>query len=340
MRTRFPLRDLIVHGPDPTRPRARVGFPPWRLSEDQKAMLKLVSQPDTGYEDIAALMGLSVDEVRAKVDGALAGLDSGGKAAPEPAAGPRSRHPILPRRPLFPPRRRRSPSLRSRRRSRRRRSPPLHGPPFRPSQAPGGQGRPLWPVRRRRRRRPPRPPARHRRARRRRRLRPAATSATEGDDRDQRLERARSRPRPSSSAVDGSDADGRALFGRAGKNVVLLLRAKGLEPAPQGQSYTVSLAKSPGERVPLIATKANGKGEIGGSFQIAPQVLGLLASGYRPDGNLADPQQGARHRPAKRRRKKARPPPTAGDRHPQRRGHRADRRSGRAAAKATACRGS
>jgi pyruvate/2-oxoglutarate dehydrogenase complex dihydrolipoamide acyltransferase (E2) component len=55
------------------------------LSEDQKAMLKLVSQPDTSYEDIAALMGLSVDEVREKVNDALAQIDAGGSA---PAAEP------------------------------------------------------------------------------------------------------------------------------------------------------------------------------------------------------------------------------------------------------------
>ena len=41
------------------------------LSDDQKAMLRLLAQREQGYEDIAALMGLSVDEVRAKVkDGA------------------------------------------------------------------------------------------------------------------------------------------------------------------------------------------------------------------------------------------------------------------------------
>src|SRR5690348_1474649 len=55
------------------------------LSDDQRAMLKLVSQPDTSYEDIAALMGLSVDDVRAKVDDALRQLDSGADASGEPS---------------------------------------------------------------------------------------------------------------------------------------------------------------------------------------------------------------------------------------------------------------
>ena len=37
------------------------------LSDDQRAMLRLLAQREQGYEDIAALMGLSVDEVRAQV---------------------------------------------------------------------------------------------------------------------------------------------------------------------------------------------------------------------------------------------------------------------------------
>ena len=80
--------------------------------------------------------------------------------------------------------------------------------------------------------------------------------------------------------VNGGDASGRALFGKAKQQVVLLVRAEGLEPAPKGQSYTISLAKSPTQRLPLIATQANKDGLISGSFQIAPQVLGLLASGF------------------------------------------------------------
>jgi hypothetical protein len=80
--------------------------------------------------------------------------------------------------------------------------------------------------------------------------------------------------------VNGGGASGRALFGKSKKQVVLLVRAEGLGPAPKGRSYTISLAKSPTERLPLIATQVNKEGQISGSFQIAPQVLGLLASGF------------------------------------------------------------
>ena len=52
------------------------------LSDDQKAMLRLLAQREQGYEDLAALMGLSVDEVRAKVKDALAQLEEEGAEVP------------------------------------------------------------------------------------------------------------------------------------------------------------------------------------------------------------------------------------------------------------------
>ena len=66
------------------------------LSDDQRAMLRLLAQREQGYEDIAALMGLSVEEVRARVAEALAQLEDEGAAgrrrvpAPERRAGARA----------------------------------------------------------------------------------------------------------------------------------------------------------------------------------------------------------------------------------------------------------
>jgi hypothetical protein len=60
------------------------------LSDEQNAMLRLLAQGEQGYADIAALMGLSEDDVRAKVVGALAQLQAEGKPAPDvppPIAG-------------------------------------------------------------------------------------------------------------------------------------------------------------------------------------------------------------------------------------------------------------
>jgi outer membrane biosynthesis protein TonB len=53
------------------------------LSDEQNAMLRLLSQGEQGYGDIAALLGLSEAEVRAKVVGALAQLEAEGKPAPD-----------------------------------------------------------------------------------------------------------------------------------------------------------------------------------------------------------------------------------------------------------------
>src|ERR1700742_1425786 len=53
-------------------PRTLLGFPGVALSDEQNAMLRLLASGEQGYDDIAALMGLSVTEVRAKVVGGRA----------------------------------------------------------------------------------------------------------------------------------------------------------------------------------------------------------------------------------------------------------------------------
>ncbi|HEX8752488.1 MAG TPA: Lrp/AsnC family transcriptional regulator, partial [Solirubrobacterales bacterium] len=64
------------------------------LSEDQKAMLRLLAQRgEQGYEDIAALKGLSVEEVRDQARAAVRQLEDEGLPPPaiplEPSgAGP------------------------------------------------------------------------------------------------------------------------------------------------------------------------------------------------------------------------------------------------------------
>jgi hypothetical protein len=51
-------------------------------------MLRLLAQREQGYEDIAALMGLSVEQVRERVSDALKQLEEEGKPVPEPPAPP------------------------------------------------------------------------------------------------------------------------------------------------------------------------------------------------------------------------------------------------------------
>ena len=56
------------------------------LTDDQKAMLRLLAQREEGYEDMAALMGISVEEVRERVKEALAEVDEPSRARPSPSA--------------------------------------------------------------------------------------------------------------------------------------------------------------------------------------------------------------------------------------------------------------
>jgi Sigma-70, region 4 len=271
------------------------------LSEDQKAMLKLVSQPGTSYEDIAALMGLSVEQVRTKVDAALKQLDQGDAApAPPPAAeepeAPVEEKASEPVEEKFAP-----PAPKPKPKPAKPKAPPAPKPkparPKTPLSLPDDRGA-RWGLiaggavvlvivlllvtgvlgggddttgs----------PPS------------GGASALGEGSTTD-----AAGQPEPTGAvlkATEGGDSSGRAVFARSGKNVLLLLSASGLEPSPKGRSYTVSLSKSAGERVPLIATRVGDSGKIGGQFQVAAQVLGLLASGYDemevslvPDDELA-----------------------------------------------------
>jgi hypothetical protein len=246
---------------------------PQAPAEDQKAMLRLLAQREEGYDDIAALTGRSIGDVRAKVNEALAELQ--GPGAPPAKAPPPEPEPTPP-------------------------PPPPEPTPKAPPSAPK-------PVAARK------PASRLKLPEDRGAVRglgagvavvlilvillatgalgggdggsgsSESTTAESGGGGQGESSNAASSLRPTQAVlkpVDGSNASGRALFGKAKQQVVLLVRAEGLEPAPKGQSYTISLAKSATQRLPLIATQANKEGLISGSFQIAPQVLGLLASGF------------------------------------------------------------
>jgi hypothetical protein len=244
------------------------------LSEDQKAMLRLLAQREEGYEDIAALTGSSVEGVRAKVRDALAGLDGGATEA-RPAEPTEKAEPPPPA--------------------------PAEPKPKAPKAAagPAAKTRPAGGLKL--------PEDRGMR----RALAAAGavvlvialllvTGVLGGDDGssdsatttggestlnggEAGTPTANGGKEPTEAIlepVDGGDGEGQALFGRTGQKVVLLFGAKGLQQAPQGQTYTVSLVRSASERLPLIATSATKSGVISGRFEVAPQVLGLLASGF------------------------------------------------------------
>ena len=329
---------------DPTRTASAIGLPSVALTDDQKAMLRLLAQREQGYDDIAALTGQGVAAVRAKVKDAIAALDG-----PEPPADdqkamlrllaqreegygrhrrsdrPETSRECAPRSARRWPScegtptsslRRDSPTIgtRASRASRRghrraetdangttrsqsaqiakrsaagawqktRSAPRLKLPDDRgavwglgaglavilvlvillATGALGGGGSESGST-------------------------SSATEATgtgtSGTDQSGESANASNELQPTQAVlkpVGASKASGRALFGRSKKQVVLLVKADGLDPSPQGKSYTVSLAKSPTERLPLVATQVSKSGKLEGTFQVAPQVLGLLASGF------------------------------------------------------------
>jgi hypothetical protein len=81
-------------------------------------------------------------------------------------------------------------------------------------------------------------------------------------------------------AADGSDGKGAALFGRAGQEVLMAFHADGLAPTANGESYVISLSRSPTERGPIAAAKVDDSGEINEQFKVSPESVGLLASGF------------------------------------------------------------
>jgi len=248
-------------------------------------MLRLLARREEGYEDIAALMGLSVEEVRGKVKEALSALDreeAPAKSSPaQPAAAPE------PRKAAVPP----------------------QGDPLRAKVAS----------------RAPRPasakPARRERSRERpsdfarrlssklptdRRVRVGALAAAAalvvlivllatgvfgGEDSTQEPSTAQA-PSGSSKAsfnsrqVTGavlepegdSDAIGRAILGRAGKEPLLQIEAEGLDPSEKDEAYTVWLYKSPGLVLRVGAVEVDKGGGIAAQFPLPVEVVKYIAA--------------------------------------------------------------
>lgn len=234
-------------------------------SAGQRAMLRMLAQQEHGYADIGALTGDDVDGVRGKVAAALAALEGDEAAAPPPEPPPRTEPAPTPAKPRREPEK--APA----------------SPPSPPKSARARGARPEWlkfPKDRR-----------------------VALGlgaglivvlifvvllatgtigggSDSGGDKGQASKSGLKPTRAVLKPVGGRNGKGLALFGREGKKVVLLLSASGLDPSPKGRSYTVSLAKSASEKLPLVATRVTSSGRIEGRFPVAPQVLGLLASGY------------------------------------------------------------
>ena len=247
------------------------------LSEDQIALLRLLAQREEGYEDIAALLGLSVGEVRTRVRGALAELDSGGA----PAAAP-------------PPEPAREEAARPAQQEVARPAPAEPEPlePAAPEPEPA------------RKRAAPKPPPRKRRSGlggiswTRRRVAELAGGALalillvlfvtgavdlDGGDSGSDADGATG-GRGVTEAVltppeGGSDASGRAVFGRVEENAVLQVEAQNVPPSPKGMSYAVWFYRSPKLALRIGAVRVGGKEEIGAQFPIPVELLRYVAAG-------------------------------------------------------------
>jgi hypothetical protein len=241
------------------------------LSEDQRALLRLLAQREQGYEDIAALKGMSVEDVRAEVRAALAAMDA---PPPEPPPPP----PSVPEPKPEPP------------------SPPVAKP-----DAPSSPSKPKAIAR----------PLRQRQAvpAERRRIvliaggalalvaivlgavaifsggsdsssssgsasGEAGGSLTEVSEEEGKVTQA------VLEAADGSEAGGRAIFGRVGKKeVVLQVTAENLEPTEKGESYTVWLYRTPKLSLRIGSVPVGETGKLGARFAIPAELLAYVASG-------------------------------------------------------------
>jgi hypothetical protein len=245
------------------------------LTDDQRALLRLLAQREEGYEDIAALKGLSVEQVRLEVKDALAEMQAAGETPP----------------PLPPPPAKVEEPAPAPVEAREAPEPPAPPPP--PAE-PKAQGK-----------KPPSRPSRPTLPAERRRLvlltggalaivavvLAAIAIFSGGSDSSSSApevsgagaENAAAESGKLTQAVlepaDGSDASGRAIFGRLKKEIVLQVTGEGLEPTEKGQSYIVWLYRSPKLTLRVGSVGVDESGRLGARFSIPAELLAYVASG-------------------------------------------------------------
>jgi hypothetical protein len=253
------------------------------LSDDQRALLRLLAQREQGYDDIAALMGLSVAEVRVRVKDALDAVEREGGEAPAVPAPPvrTSREPAKPAPEAEAPR------------------PEAKVPEAKPKAEPPRKA--IDPA-------PAHPSATKKRGGSRlpkeRRvmaiagglgvivvvmvlLATGAIGGGSGSDSGSDSGGAVAQRQPGDQQVtgavleplDGGDAKGRAVLGKEGKVAAMIVEATGLEPSGKGSSYAIWLYKSAQKRIPLIFAKVGEDGRLVAQFKVPTEVLAYLAAG-------------------------------------------------------------
>jgi hypothetical protein len=256
------------------------------ISDDQKAILRLLAQRgEQGYEDLSALMGISVDEVHARAKQAAADLEADGipaPAIPAPPGGAKD-SPSVAKAEEAPPREPPPP--------RRPQPEPVvpiphhehgHSPKELAHEAKLLENRGLWAI-----------------------LAGIAiivlflvilfvgggddsdsgdtTTATEGNNSTAALEKAAERQgkdvtKAVLNPVDGSEAAGVAVFGRVKNKLALQVFAQGLEQTASGEGYTIWLAASPEKMLPLASAEVKADGKISAQVEVPTEVLAYLAN--------------------------------------------------------------
>jgi hypothetical protein len=282
------------------------------LSDDQKAILRLLAQRGAqGYEDLAALMGTSVEEVHGRAKQAAADLEAEGIPAPAipapaseggppsvakdgeaPAGGPPS--PKAPE--AAPPPRRQKPEPEPVKPIPRREH--GHSPKAIAHEAKLLENRGLWAI-----------------------LAGLAivvlfvvilfVSGGNGDDDGSDSSTTASAssdcetptataPKPNGkiiaalasgaiktgkeptravlNPVDGGEARGLAVFGRVKNSLALQLAVEGLGPLPKCGGYTIWLAASPDKMLPLASTEVGENGQIRAQVEVPVEILAYLAN--------------------------------------------------------------
>ncbi|HXR61456.1 MAG TPA: Lrp/AsnC family transcriptional regulator [Solirubrobacterales bacterium] len=259
------------------------------LSDDQKAILRLLAQRgEQGYDDLSALMGISVEEVHARAKQAAAELEDEGIPAPAiPEPGGEGDSPSVANFREAPPGESPSPKA-SKPRARSQEPKPI---PPRPKVHSAKEAahelkllekRGLWAV-----------------------LAGVAivvlfvvilfvggggdsgsdstTTASEGNDATAALEQAASKQgkevtKAVLNPVDGSEATGVAVFGRVKDKLALQVFAQGLEQTDAGESYTIWLAATPEKMLPLASTEVKDDGKISAQVEVPTEILAYLAT--------------------------------------------------------------
>lgn len=278
------------------------------LSDDQKAILRLLAQRGAqGYDDLAALMGISVEEVHARAKQAAADLEAEGIPAPEipgpGGAGTSSGGAKTGEAPADEVPAPRAPKPVASTEKEKPKAEPVvpiphhehgHGPKEIAREAKLLENRGLWAI-----------------------LAGVAivvlflvillvtggsdsgsdsTTAASSSGGSCKTEAA---PKPSGkiitalaaaavkspkevtravlNPVDGSEARGLAVFGRVKKSLALQVAAEGLAPS-SNCGYTIWIAASPKKMLPLASTEVRKDGRIDAQVEVPVEVLAYLAN--------------------------------------------------------------